>query len=292
MPMTTHPEAEELVAHVADLRHRIEEAAYQYWAQDNPQLSDAEYDQLMLELQHIEEDHPELQSLDSPTQRVGGGGAAPVQDLPLHRHPLPMLSLANARNEAELRAWHRRAQNILPNAAFAYVCELKIDGLAMALTYEHGRLTVGATRGDGVIGEDWTPNVRTIRSVPQKLRGEFHPEKVEVRGEVYMTAKSFEKLNEEMTDTRLFANPRSAAAGSLRQKDSRITAARHLDFFAYQIGFLQGGEVRTQWEVLQQLRDWGFPVNPNNCLVKTLDEVMDYCNRWEQERFNLPYEID
>ena len=290
--MTIHPEAEQLAAYVADLRHRIEESAYQYWIQDNPVLSDAEYDQLMLELQRIEEDHPELESPDSPTQRVGGGGAAPVQDVPQHRHPLPMLSLANARNEAELRAWCRRAQNILPNAAFTYVCELKIDGLAMALTYEHGRLTVGATRGDGSLGEDWTPNVRTVRSIPQKLRGEHLPEKVEVRGEIYMTTKSFEQLNAAMTGTRLFANPRSAAAGSLRQKDSRITATRHLDFFGYQIGFIQGREAHTQWEVLQRLRDWSFPVNPHIQLARTLEEVMEYCQQWEHERFSLPYEID
>jgi DNA ligase (NAD+) len=203
-----------------------------------------------------------------------------------------MLSLANARSEEELRAWYRRAQNILPNAAFAYVCELKIDGLAMALTYERDRLTVGATRGDGLIGEDWTPNVRTIRSIPQKLRSEHLPDKVEARGEIYMTTKSFEKLNEEMTGTRLFANPRNAAAGSLRQKDSRITATRHLDFFGYQIGYIQGGAIRTHWQALQLLHDWGFPVNPNNCLVKTLDEVIDYSKKWEQERFNLSYEID
>jgi DNA ligase (NAD+) len=290
--MTTHPEAEHLAAYVADVRHRIEEAAYQYYIGNNPVLSDAEYDRLMMELQSIEEAHPELQSPDSPTQRVGGGGATPIQDVPQHRHPLPMLSLANARNEAELRAWHRRAQNILPNAAFAYVCELKIDGLAMALTYERGRLTVGATRGDGVVGEDWTPNVRTIRSIPQKLHGEHIPDRVEVRGEVYMTTKSFEKLNEEMTGTRLFANPRSSAAGSLRQKDSRITATRQLDFFGYQIGYIQGGAIRTHWQALQLLGDWGFPVNPNNCLAKTLDEVLDYCQKWERERFNLPYEID
>src|SRR5499427_10249057 len=181
-------EAEQLEAHVAALRHKIEEANYHYYVQDNPTLTDAEYDQLMLELQRIEQEHPELQSPDSPTQRVGAG---PVQDVPQHRHPVPMLSLANARSAEELLAWHRRALNILPNATFAYVCELKIDGLAMALTYERVRLIVGATRGDGLIGEDWTPNVRTIRSIPQKLRGDHHPDNVEVRGEVYMTTKSF-----------------------------------------------------------------------------------------------------
>ena len=282
-------ETEQLAARVAALRHQIEEAAYQYFVQDNPVLTDAEYDQLMIELQRIEQEHPELQSPDSPTQRVGAG---PVQDVPQQRHPVPMLSLANARSEEELRAWHRRAQNILPNAKFEYICEPKIDGLAMALTYEQGRLTVAATRGDGMIGEDWTPNVRTIRTIPQKLRGERIPDRVEVRGEIYMTARSFEKLNEQMTDDRLFASPRNAAAGSLRQKDARITASRHLDFFGYQIGYIQGMDVHSQWEALHMIRDWGFPVNSHITMAKTLDEVMDYCNKWEKERFNLPYEID
>ncbi len=163
---------ERLAAHVAQLRHQIEEANYQYHVQDNPTLTDAEYDQLMIELQRIELEHPELQTSDSPTQRVGAG---PVGDVPQHSHPVPMLSLANARSEEELLAWHKRALNILPNATFAFVCELKIDGLAMALTYEHGKLTIGASRGDGLIGEDWTPNIRNVRSIPQKLRGETYP---------------------------------------------------------------------------------------------------------------------
>ena len=282
-------EAEQLAAHVAALRHQIEEANYQYYVNDNPTLSDAEYDQLMLELQHIEQEHPELQTPDSPTQRVGAG---PVQDVPQHQHPFPMLSLANARNQEELLAWHKRAQNILPNAKFEYVCELKIDGLAMALTYEKGMLTVGASRGDGLVGEDWTPNVRTVRTIPQKLRVEHTVHKVEVRGEIYMTTKSFEKLNEEMKDERLFANPRNSAAGSLRQKDPRITASRHLDFFGYQIGYMQGMDFNSQWDALQLIRDWGFPVNPYIKLARTLDEVIDYCQKWEKERFNLPYEID
>lgn len=286
---TGHSEAEELEAHVASLRHRIEEANYQYYVKDNPTLTDAEYDQLMIELLRLEEEHPELQTPDSPTQRVGAG---PVQDVAQHRHPVPMLSLANARNEAELQAWHKRALNILPNATFEYVCELKIDGLAMALTYEQGRLSVGATRGDGLIGEDWTSNIRTSRTIPQKLRGEHIPKKVEVRGEIYMSTKSFEQLNEQMKDDKLFANPRNAAAGSLRQKDARITASRRLDFFGYQIGYMQGMDFNSQWEALQLIRDWGFPVNPYIQLAKSLDEVIDYCQKWEKERFNLPYEID
>jgi DNA ligase (NAD+) len=282
-------EATRLAEHVAQLRHQIEEANYQYYVQDNPTLTDAEYDALMLELQHIEQEHPELQTSDSPTQRVGAGS---VQDVAQHRHPVPMLSLANARSEEELFAWHKRAQSILPNATFQYVCELKIDGLAMALTYEKGKLIVGASRGDGLVGEDWTPNVRTIRTIPQNLRGTHIPERVEVRGEIYMSIKSFEKLNEEMTDNRLFANPRNAAAGSLRQKDARITASRRLDFFGYQLGYIEGIACETQWEALQLIREWGFPVNPHIQLATTLDEVLDYCKKWENERFNLPYEID
>ena len=282
-------EEEQLLAHVAELRRQIEEANYQYHVQDNPTLTDAEYDQLMIELQRIEAEHPELITPDSPTQRVGAG---PVQDVPQHQHPVPMLSLANARSEEEMNAWLKRAQNILPNATFAYVCELKIDGLAMALTYEHGKLVTGASRGDGMVGENWTPNIRTVRSIPQTLRGKRIPARVEIRGEIYMSVKSFEKLNEEMTDNRLFANPRNAAAGSLRQKDPRITSGRKLDFFGYQIGYIEGMDVHNQWETLELIREWGFPVNPNIQQAQNMDKVMAYTKKWESERFNLPYEID
>ena len=278
-----------LADHVATLRHQIEEANYEYYVLDKPALTDAEYDQFMIELQHIEQEHPELQTPDSPTQRVGAG---PVQDVAQQRHPVPMLSLANARSEEELQAWHKRALNILPNATFEYVCELKIDGLAMALTYEKGRLTIGASRGDGTIGEDWTPNIRTLRSIPQRLRGEHIPDKVEVRGEIYMSSKSFERLNEELSNEHLFANPRNAAAGSLRQKDARVTASRRLDFFGYQIGYMQGFDAHSQWEALHYIKEWGFPVNPHIQKAQSLDEVMEYCQKWEKERFNLPYEID
>ena len=280
---------EVLATHVAQVRHQIEEANYQYYVQDNPTLTDAEYDTLLRELQVIERDHPELQTPDSPTQRVGAG---PTQDVAQHHHPYPMLSLANARSEQELRDWHKRAQNILPNAKFNYVCELKIDGLAMALTYEQGRLSIGASRGDGLTGEDWTPNVRTVRTIPQRLRGENIPTKVEVRGEIYMSIKNFEKLNEELAQERLFANPRNAAAGSLRQKDARVTSNRHLDFFGYQIGYMQGMNINTHWEALQLIKEWGFPLNPNIQQADDLDEVLAFCKKWEEERFNLPYEID
>lgn len=280
---------EKLAARVSELRSQIEEANYQYYVQDNPTLTDAEYDRLMIELQRIEAEHPELVTPDSPTQRVGAGA---VQDVQQHRHPVPMLSLANARSEEEMNAWQRRALNILPNATFDYVCELKIDGLAMALTYEKGKLVMGASRGDGTIGEDWTPNIRTVRSIPQNLRGDRIPDRVEVRGEIYMSIKNFETLNAEITDGRLFANPRNAAAGSLRQKDPRVTSSRHLDFFAYQIGYIEGCQVHSQWEGMELIREWGFPVNPYIQQAASLPEVLDYCKKWESERFNLPYEID
>lgn len=282
-------EEEKLASRVADLRSQIEDANYQYHVLDNPLLTDAEYDALMIELLRIETEHPELVTPDSPTQRVGAG---PIQDVPQRRHPVPMLSLANARSEEEMRAWHKRAQNILPNATFAYACELKIDGLAMALTYEKGKLVIGASRGDGTTGEDWTPNIRTIRSIPQNLRGERIPDRVEVRGEIYMSIKNFEKLNSEIADGKLFANPRNAAAGSLRQKDARITSSRHLDFFGYQIGYIEGLDIHSQWEGLELIREWGFPVNPNIQQAANLDEIMEYCKKWESERFQLPYEID
>ncbi len=282
-------EEEKLATRVAELRHQIEEANYQYHVLDSPTLTDAEYDKFMIELQRIEAEHPEMVTPDSPTQRVGAG---PVQDVPQRRHPVPMLSLANARSEEEMKNWQKRAQNILPNTTFEYICELKIDGLAMALTYEQGKLVIGASRGDGTIGEDWTPNVRTIRTVPQHLRGDRIPEKVEVRGEIYMSIKSFEALNEEMSGGKLFANPRNSAAGSLRQKDARVTSSRKLDFFGYQIGYIEGIEVHSQWESLELIREWGFAVNPNIQRAGNLDEVMEYCKKWESERFNLPYEID
>ncbi len=280
---------EKLLTHVAAVRHKIEEANYQYHVLDNPTLTDADYDQLMIELWRIEAEHPELVTPDSPTQRVGAG---PIEDVPQRRHPVPMLSLANARNEEELRNWYKRAQSILPRATFAYVCELKIDGLAMALTYEKGKLVIGASRGDGMVGEDWTPNVRTIRTIPQTLRGERIPERVEIRGEIYIAIKNFEKLNTEISDGKLFANPRNAAAGSLRQKDARVTSSRHLDFFGYQIGYIEGMEVQSQWESLELIREWGFVVNPNVQQATNLDEVAEYCKKWESERFHLPYEID
>jgi DNA ligase (NAD+) len=331
-----------LIKRVEELRRQIDEANYNYYVLDNPTISDFEYDMLVRELQAIEQEHPELQTPDSPTQRVG---AAVTTDFAKRTHPVPMLSLANARNVDELRAWERRARTILPNATFSYVCELKIDGLATAITYEDGRLTVGATRGDGFVGEDITLNIRTIRAIPQRLRAENGapiPHKVEIRGEVYMPIKSFEQLNEqialaaerlrqgsasnnaapaavssaaeaasaetltavlpeaaaavagEQKGPKLFANPRNAAAGSLRQKDPTITRQRNLEYFAYQIGYVDDNGLRmdTQWHMLELLRSWGFPVNQNIKLYDNLEDVIAYCLEWQQRRFQLPYEID
>lgn len=331
-----------LIKRVEDLRRQIDEANYNYHVLDNPTISDYDYDMLVRELQAIEQEHPELQTPDSPTQRVGG--AVITTDFAKHIHPVPMLSLANARNVDELRAWERRARSILPNATFAYVCELKIDGLATAITYEDGRLTLGATRGDGFVGEDITPNIRSIRPIPQRLRADNGipvPRKVEIRGEVYMPTRSFEQLNEqialaaerarqatasknaapaanaaneaasaeaivatlpeaaaaitgEQKGPRLFANPRNSAAGSLRQKDPSITARRNLEYFGYQIGYIQDDETRieTQWQLLELLRAWGFPVNDNAHLFDNLEDVIAFCLEWQQRRFQLPYEID
>lgn len=291
-------------ARVEELRHLLERANYEYYTLDNPTLSDIEYDDLLRELRAIEEANPELITAESPTQKVG---AAPAPTMTAHRHPRPMLSLANARDADELQAWEKRAHNILPDALFRYICELKIDGSAMALTYENGQLVMGATRGDGIVGEDVTANVRNVNDVPQALAGERMPPRVEIRGEIYMPITSFEALNEEIiklaegkTDEhgqpispKLAANPRNAAAGSLRHKDPNVTKRRNLHFFAYQIGYVEGApEPVSQHETLDWLREWGFAVNPNVRACETLEEVTAYCLDWAQRRFELPYEID
>lgn len=288
---------------VEELRSVIERANYEYYVLDNPTISDAEYDSAFHELQALEQTYPEMISPESPTQRVG---AVPQAGTTTHKHPRPMLSLANARNAEELAAWQQRAHHLLPDGVFRYVCELKIDGLAMALTYEHGILKIGATRGDGMTGENVTRNVKQVKDVPLKLLGSV-PNRVEVRGEIYMPISSFEQLNESLANEvegkldgqgnpvapKLFANPRNAAAGSLRQKDPHITKDRNLHFFAYQIGYVEGGEESPSQEAaLEQLRQWGFAVNPQVQAFDTLEDVLQYCEVWSKQRFTLPYEID
>jgi DNA ligase (NAD+) len=291
----------QIAARLAELRRRIDEADHAYYALDNPLISDAEYDNLMRELRALEETYPALITPDSPTQRVSGEAAVGFAKV---RHLTGMLSLANVRTPDELRAWQQRAQRQLPNATFSYVCEPKIDGLSMNLTYEHGRLIRGVTRGDGTIGEDVTANVRTIRDIPHNL-GQVDavpvPRRVEIRGEIYMTRADFEALNERLAaeaeaagvTPRLFANARNGAAGSLRQKDATITANRPLSFLAYQIGLNEGdGDPRSQQEVLEWLRAWGFPVSPRARHVATLEEAQAYCDQTAADRFNVGYDID
>lgn len=276
---------------VDQLRHEIEQHNYNYYVLDAPTISDAQYDALMQELRDLEEQHPELRSPDSPTVRVGGEVATGFRPW---RHPAPMLSLANAFSHEQLDAWFQRVRRLVPSAPIDFVVEPKIDGLAIALTYEQDAFRVGATRGNGTEGEDVTANLRTVQQIPGTLQSEPIPQRVEVRGEIYMTIRGFEQLNERRAEEgqALFANPRNAAAGSLRQLDAEITRSRPLCLFAYAIGYCEGLEVESQWQTLELLRTWGFPVNPLAQHVSTLEEVHAYCDRLTEERERLPYEID
>ncbi|MFQ5549693.1 MAG: NAD-dependent DNA ligase LigA, partial [Gemmatimonadales bacterium] len=258
----------------AALRETLNRASYQYYVLDAPEMSDAEYDALFRELQQLERSHPELSTPDSPTTRVG---ADPVESLAKHPHRFPMLSLANAFDDDELRAWEARVLKLDPGAARAgYGLELKIDGAAVSLTYEKGLLIIGATRGNGHIGEDITPNVRTIGDVPLRLRGDGWPDMMEVRGEVYFPLDRFADLNRarEAAGEPAFANPRNSAAGSLRQLDSRVTKSRGVRFFAFHVESTERLPFKTQRELLDGLISWGFPVAPLRDTVPTLDEAM------------------
>lgn len=276
---------------VEELRAQIAYHDYRYYVLNEPEISDAEYDALMRELRELEARFPQLITPDSPTQRVSG---QPVEAFGIVEHRVPLLSLANAFTIDELRAWYKRVCTLAAVESCEMVCEPKIDGLAVALVYEDGRFVQGATRGDGYRGEDVTQNLRTVRSIPMTLRNHVPP-RFEVRGEIYMTKQGFEHLNEQQArrGERLFANPRNAAAGSLRQLDPRVTASRPLRFWCYGVGWIDGAErPRTQWETLQWLRELGFPVNPHNALCQTLDDVIAYIQEWTDKRFTLDYEID
>ena len=274
---------------VEKLRDELRRQEYLYYVLDAPEISDAEFDAKMRDLKRLEELHPELVTPDSPTQRVGG---KPREGFVRAPHSSPMLSLDNAMGEGELRDFDRRVQGLLKGEKFRYVAELKLDGLSMAVHYQHGTLARALTRGDGVVGEDVTENARTIRSIPLhtlKRSGNF-----EVRGEVVLTTKAFERLNTECAAAglRTFANPRNAAAGSLRVLDPSITASRQLDYFTY---FLieNGDPVRaTQWEALETLKEMGFKVSLNRKLCADIEELLAFCNHWEERRESLPFEID
>ncbi|HEY5023903.1 MAG TPA: NAD-dependent DNA ligase LigA [Acidimicrobiales bacterium] len=282
---------------VAELRALISYHDERYYQLDSPEITDADYDALIGELRLLEEAHPELESADSPTRRVAG---APSPLFSAVQHRSPMMSLDDAFGIDELHAWFDRMARLVPETAdAAFVCELKIDGLAMSLVYEDGRLVQAATRGDGVTGDDVTANVATISAVPDRLtwpkgRGK-RPTVLEVRGEVYMPVSSFEALNQRQLDAGLktFANPRNSAAGSLRQKDSKITASRELSFWAYQLGAMEGGPtVASHSGGLDLLRQCGLPVDPHVEVVRGTADTEAFCRRWEEHRHDLDYEID
>jgi DNA ligase (NAD+) len=276
---------------IQELRKTIDYHNHRYYVLDSPEISDSEYDELMKELKQLEDQHPGFVTPDSPTQRIG---APPVEAFGVVEHPQPLLSLANAFSFEELKAWHKRVSNLLGGQQFDLVCEPKIDGLAVALTYVDGLLVTGATRGDGYRGENITQNLKTVRSIPLSVSKEAPP-RFEVRGEVYLPKAGFKKLNEERArqEQPLFANPRNAAAGSVRQLDSGITARRPLDIWVYGLGWAEGRAVPdTHWEIMQWLKSLGFKINPRIALVHTLDEVEEYHQSWAESREKSPYEAD
>jgi DNA ligase (NAD+) len=279
------------------LRKAIREHDYRYYVQNEPAISDLEYDKLMNRLGALEKAHPELVTPDSPTRRVGG---EPVKEFPAVTHGEPMLSLANTYSQDELKEFETRLANALPGEKIEYVAELKFDGIACSLVYKNGGLELGATRGDGEKGDDITANLKTVRSIPLFLfEKQGLPRSIEVRGEVYMTRAGFEKLNreQEKRDEKTFANPRNAAGGTLKLQDSKLVSRRPLEFTAYYLRLLEppkGGRKppSTHFENLHLLRELGLPVSRHTALCKSMWDVMDFCSLWEEKRDSLPHEID
>ncbi len=280
---------------VIQLREQLQKAGYAYYVLDSPIMEDGVYDQLYRQLQDLEEEYPELVTPDSPTQRVGDKPASQFSSV---KHNIPLYSLENAFNSEELAKWETRWQKQLEEIPekFAYVCELKIDGSAIALTYENGILVRGTTRGDGISGEEITQNIKTIRTIPLKLKLDNPPVRVEVRGEAFLPLDVFEKINQERNKLgeALFANPRNAAAGTLRQLDSKIVAQRKLNFFAYTLHIVgeENQGAKSQWNSLELLQEMGFLVNPNRKLCNSLAEVEAYFQKWDTGRKTLPYMTD
>ncbi|PSW11114.1 DNA ligase [Photobacterium rosenbergii] len=276
-----------------ELRELLAYHGHRYYVEDNPEIPDVEYDRMMQQLLAIEAENPELVTVDSPSQRVGG---KPLDGFTQITHEIPMLSLDNAFNDEDLHAFEKRMlDRLLSESSLTYCCEPKLDGLAVSLMYENGVLIQAATRGDGTTGENITENVRTIRSIPLKLRGEGWPARLEVRGEVFMPKKGFEALNEKALKKgeKTFANPRNAAAGSLRQLDSKITATRPLSFYAYSVGVVEGLELApSQYDRLVQLKGWGLPMCPEIRQLASMDEVIAYHQEIGGKREALPYQID
>lgn len=281
----------EIKKEIEELREEIRKHNYQYYVLDQPLVSDYEYDQLMRQLIKFEQDYPRFVTPDSPTQRVG---AKPLEQFMTAQHLSPMLSLSNAFSEQELLDFDQRIKKNISEQIYDYAVELKIDGLAIALLYENGILTRGATRGDGITGEDITQNLRTIGSIPLKLREFKGMDVIEVYGEVYMNRENFKKLNEERLkkSENLFANPRNAAAGSVRQLDPSITAGRQLETFIYQATFSRNDYFPTHMELLDFLKKAGLRVNSNIKLCATIEEAIEYCNSWQKRKNELNYDID
>ncbi|NMT64832.1 NAD-dependent DNA ligase LigA [Marinobacter orientalis] len=283
----------DVISRAAELRDMLAEYDYHYYVLDDPKVPDAEYDRLFRELQDLEAKYPDIVTPDSPTQRVGARGETTFEEV---EHRIPMLSLDNAFSEEELRDFDRRVRDRLKTSDdIEYVGEPKLDGLAVSLHFESGILTRAATRGDGYTGEDITANIRTISSIPLKLRGNSFPDVVEVRGEVYMPRKGFETLNKRLADRgeKTFVNPRNAAAGSLRQKKSSVTARRPLEMCAYSVALEDESRLpATHWEALQQVKKWGFRINPEMCKATGVEACLDAYNDLMEKRAGLPYEID
>jgi len=278
---------------IKSLREQLQYNNYRYYVLDNPEISDGEYDRLMRQLSQLEKEHPQFITADSPTQRVGGSRSDAFSPV---THNVPLLSLDNALSENEISEFTERMKRNLASETIEYVCEPKLDGLAVELVYDQGVLSVASTRGDGVVGENITQNIRTIKSIPLKLL-DIHgtvPEWLEVRGEVILGIEEFERLNKMRAEKGepLFANPRNAAAGSLRQLDPAITAGRPLDMYCYGIGRIQGINPQSQWDILAALKQSGLKVNPFSRLCRTLDEIKDYHQEMLENRDRLPYEID
>ncbi len=282
-------ELERAAERAARLRAELNFHAYRYYVLDEPVISDEEYDRMMRELQEIEERHPELVTPDSPTRRVG---APPDQAFQPVRHRSRMMSLDNVFNQEELRAFIQRVEGQVGETD--YICELKIDGAGIALTYENGVFVRGATRGDGVTGEDVTANLRTVKSLPLRLLNEDQVGFLEIRGEVFMPKESFAELNRQREEEGQppFANPRNAAAGSLRQLDPRVTASRNLDLICYEIGYIEGKSFRTHGEVLEQIAAWGFRVSEHWRHAANAGEIAEFCREWIERRDELAYEVD
>ena len=281
---------DEIAKKIQDLRTQMRRHDYLYYSLNQPVISDYDYDKLFAELKKLEQQHPELITPDSPTQRVSD---QPTKSFKQVRHSILMLSIDNTYSPEELKAFDKRVAKLLETKNYSYVVEPKIDGLAISLRYEKGLLVLGATRGDGEKGDDVTNNIKTIKAIPLRL-DEQPPDVLEIRGEVYMPKKAFAKLNEEKEQQGepLFANPRNAAAGSLKQLDAKITVKRNLSFFAYALGATSGKIANTHFGNLEKLKDYGLPVNPNITKAADIEQVIDICNKWEDKRFELPYQID